>query len=219
MLEAHAGVVEAPRTVVSTRSPEDQPPPTRILLVDDHEVVHWGYRLALNRCSWVTGCHSALGPSSALSVARKVRPDLAIVDIMLGPYSGVALARQLSRSCRVLLLCVDGTVPPDRLAASGAVGVVGKGWTVSRFIEVARLAAGGHPTDGCSPPRASRILSDRELEILTHIADGLTNQQIGSALGLSPWTIKQHCSAVYRKLGAANRAEAVQLAQRLSLLD
>jgi DNA-binding NarL/FixJ family response regulator len=219
MLRPPASVIDGPQPAVRKPPPACQLPPTRILLVDDHEVVHWGYRRALLRSSWVTSCHSAFGPARALVLAREVQPDLAIVDVTLGPYTGVALARQLSRNCRVLLLCAEGRVPLERLVASGAVGVVGKGWTVSRFVETVRLAAAGPRTGPRGSADSRPILSDRELETLTHVAEGLTNQQIASALDLSRWTIKQHCSAAYRKLGAANRAEAVQIAQRLALLD
>jgi ATP/maltotriose-dependent transcriptional regulator MalT len=61
-------------------------------------------------------------------------------------------------------------------------------------------------------------LSDREREVLTHIAAGETNREIGERLHLSPHTVKEHTSALYRKLGVRNRAGAVQRAQRLGLL-
>jgi two-component system response regulator DesR len=71
------------------------------------------------------------------------------------------------------------------------------------------------------PPKARQpapLLSDREREVLEEIAAGATNREIAERLFLSPHTVKEHTSAVYRKLGARNRAEAVRRAQRIGLL-
>ena len=62
------------------------------------------------------------------------------------------------------------------------------------------------------------LLSEREREVLDLVAAGSTNREIAQALFLSPHTVKEHTSALYRKLGARNRAEAVQRAQRVGLL-
>jgi two-component system response regulator DesR len=66
---------------------------------------------------------------------------------------------------------------------------------------------------------ASAPLSGREREVLAEIASGATNREIGSRLYLSPHTVKEHTSAIYRKLGVRNRAEAVKHAQRLGLIS
>ena len=72
------------------------------------------------------------------------------------------------------------------------------------------------------PPKVDQpapLLTEREREVLSLIAAGCTNREIAEQLYLSPHTVKEHTSALYRKLSARNRAEAVQLAQRMGLLE
>ena len=173
----------------------------RVLVVDDHDVVHWGFRLLLTEQPWVERCLTASSVEEALEMARRYEPHVALVDLFLGEESGAELCEAIRRespSTRILLSSGAGWISPQ---AAKAVRMVGKGMTVFS-------------------PRAeqpSAPLSEREREVLTHMAGGATNKEIAERLFLSPHTVKEHTSALYRKLGVRNRAEAVQRAERLGL--
>ena len=193
----------------------------RILVVDDHDVVHWGFRLLLNEQSWVERCFSARTGDAAVALARRHRPDVALVDLFTGEQSGVDICtnvRDASPETQVLLISGAGQVSDQTARRAGAAGFVSKDLDASDVVKAVRMVGLGMMvfTPGNEP--APLGLSAREREVLDLIAEGATNRQIGERLFLSPHTVKEHTSAVYRKLGVRNRAEAVQQAQRRGLL-
>jgi two-component system response regulator DesR len=102
--------------------------------------------------------------------------------------------------------------------AAGASGFVSKDWEAHDVAMAVRMVGLGMTM---FPPQAdppASLLSEREKEVLDLIAAGSTNREIAERLYLSPHTVKEHTSALYRKLSARNRAEAVQRAQRVGLL-
>jgi len=193
----------------------------RILVVDDHDVVHWGFRLLLNEQPWVERCFSARTGDAAVALARRHRPDVALVDLFTGDQSGVdicANVREASPETQVLLISGAGQVSDQTARRAGAAGFVSKDLDASDVVKAVRMVGLGMTvfTPGNEPAQLG--LSAREREVLDLIAEGATNRQIGERLFLSPHTVKEHTSAVYRKLGVRNRAEAVQQAQRRWLL-
>jgi DNA-binding NarL/FixJ family response regulator len=102
--------------------------------------------------------------------------------------------------------------------AAGASGFVSKDWGAPDVVKAVRMVALGMEVFGPQPKTAPPRLSGREREVLAEIASGATNREIGERLYLSPHTIKEHTSSIYRKLDVRNRAEAVQHAQRLGLI-
>ncbi len=193
----------------------------RVLVVDDHEVVHWGFRTMLGEQPWVERCLSARTGAEAVALAERYEPDVALVDLFMGDESGADICeRLLARSprTRVLLISGAGRIMPTAAKAAGAAGFVSKDWPAADIAAAVRMVGLGmsvfRPHE--SPPGPA--LSDREREVLDLIARGSTNREIAGALFLSPHTVKEHTSSLYRKLRARNRAEAVQKAQRLGLL-
>jgi two-component system response regulator DesR len=191
------------------------------MVVDDHDVVHWGFRLLLERQPWVQRCSAASTGAEALALAERLRPDVALIDLFLGDESGAELTQELkarSPDTRVLLISGAGTVSRAVATAAGASGFVSKDWGAPEVVRAVRAVALGKEVFGpqrqAPPPR----LTAREREVLGEIATGATNREIGERLYLSPHTIKEHTSAIYRKLEVRNRAEAVQHAQRLGLI-
>src|SRR5271165_59824 len=171
-----------------TRSPER----LNVLVVDDHDVVHWGFRLMLTQQPWVARCLSAHTGSEALELTTRYRPHVALVDLFIGEESGAEICEQLRAAeplTRVLLFSGAGEISPHAARAAGASGFDHQDWPV---------ALG---------------LSDRERDVLNLMASGATNPEIAEHLHLSKHTVKEHTSAVYRKLGVRNRTEAVQRAQ------
>jgi len=189
--------------------------------VDDHDVVHWGMRLLLGSQPWVERCLAAHSGAEALELTRRYEPNVALVDLFLAGESGAdvcAAIRAQSPSTRVLFISGAGRMSPAAAKAAGASGFISKDLEASELARAVQLVGSGQtlfPTKSAQP---EPLLTEREREVLELIAAGETNAEIAQALYLSPHTIKEHTSALYRKLGARNRAEAVQLAQRIGLL-
>ncbi len=194
----------------------------RVLVVDDHDVVHWGFRVLLGEQPWVARCQSARGGQEALALLPTLRPDVALVDLFLAGESGAdvcASIRRLSPDTRVLLISGSGRMSPAAARAAGASGFVSKDWEAREVARAVRAVGMGMTMFAPTSEQPAPLLSEREREVLDLIAAGSTNREIASTLYLSPHTVKEHTSALYRKLGARNRADAVQRAQRVGLLS
>jgi DNA-binding NarL/FixJ family response regulator len=192
----------------------------RVLVVDDHDVVHWGFRLLLAGQPWVERCLAARTAQEALAIAARLAPDVALVDLFLSGQSGAELSRALrevSPATRVLLISGAGRMAPAAARAAGASGFVAKDQGAAEVLAAVRAVAAGRQAFPAGGERGP-ALTEREREVLGLIAAGATNREIAQALYLSPHTVKEHTSALYRKLGARNRAEAVRRAQRTGLL-
>jgi DNA-binding NarL/FixJ family response regulator len=192
----------------------------RVLVVDDHDVVHWGFRLLLTEQPWVERCLTARDSEEALDLTKRYEPHVALVDLFVGEESGAELCESIRRespSTRVLLISGAGWISPQAAKAAGASGFVSKDWSADDVAMAVRMVGKGMTVFAPRQEQPATPLSDREREVLTLMASGATNKEIASSLYLSPHTVKEHTSALYRKLGVRNRAEAVQRAERLGL--
>ena len=193
----------------------------RLLVVDDHDVVHWGFRVMFAQQPWVERCLAARTGEEALELTRRYEPHVALVDLFLAGESGADVCksiRETSPATRVLLISGAGRMSPAAARAAGASGFVSKDLDASEVVSAVRRVASGMTS---FPPKLAQpapLLSEREREVLELISAGSTNREIAEQLYLSPHTVKEHTSALYRKLGARNRADAVQRAQRIGLL-
>lgn len=193
-----------------------------VLVVDDHDVVHWGFRLMLTQQPWVSRCVSARTGEEALELTRRYEPQVAIIDLFLGDESGVEISRRLRAErpgLKVLLVSGAGQISATAARAAGAAGFVSKDLPAADIARAVRMVGLGHSV---FPPQAEAStvqLTPREREVLEHLGSGATNREIAEALHLSPHTIKEHTSALYRKLGVRNRAEAVSRGQQIGLLS
>lgn len=203
---------------------ERSPERLRVLVVDDHDVVHWGFRLMLTQQPWVERCVSAHSAEEALTLAGRYRPHVALVDLFIGEESGAEVCERLREQqpgTRVLLFSGAGEISPRAARAAGASGFAYKDWPARRIAgAVRKVGLGGTVFEPVRGDEATGALglSERERAVLELMANGRTNPEIGDALHLSRHTVKEHSSALYRKLGVRNRTEAVQRAQRLGLL-
>ncbi len=191
----------------------------RVLVVDDHDVVQWGFRLLLERQSWVERCLAASSGAEAVDVCRKLQPEVALVDMLLGTESGAEVCEEIhkvSPNTRVLLISGAGIISPNVARTAGAAGFISKDWSAVDVVRAVRKVSQGQEVFAEAP--LDSPLSEREQEVLSLIATGSTNKEIAGQLHLSPHTVKEHTSAIYRKLGVRNRAEATRQAQRLKIL-
>jgi DNA-binding NarL/FixJ family response regulator len=214
-------------------------PPTRrlrVLVVDDHDIVHWGMRLVLVQQHWVERCVPATTGDDAVERTRRYSPHVALVDLFVGDEAGTDIAHRIREAhpgTRVLLISGAGRISATAARAAGAAGFVTKDRSATEIVEAIRRVGAGddvfepHPeadaaartnaVPGQSRPVSQR-LTTREREVLQLMAAGLTNAEIAAQLRLSPNTVKEHASSVFRRLGARNRTDAVLRAQRLGIL-
>jgi two-component system response regulator DevR len=202
--------------------------PTRVMLVDDHEIVRDGLRALLERADDIVVCAEAGTVRLAVTRADRSLPDVIIMDVRLPDGSGVEATREIRTAhpdIRVLML--TSFADDQALFASilaGAAGYVLKQIGADELMRAVRIVAGGGSL--LDPAVTSRVLerlrsgkhmlrderlarlSPQEERILQLVADGLTNKQIGDELGLAEKTVKNYMSSVLTKLRVGRRAEA-----------
>lgn len=210
----------------------------RVLIADDEALIRSGVAAILSSAEDIVVIGEAADAAEALAGCRALQPDVALLDIAMPGATGLEVARHISRavpSCAIVILttfdrndfvtealkaALNGFVlkasSPDELIH--AIRTAGQGGTyISPRITARLLTASG-------PPPASRStgladLTPRELEVLTLLAGGASNQGIARRLHLSEATIKVHMKAILRKLGVDNRVRAALVAHRAGLVD
>ncbi|MFL5844354.1 MAG: LuxR C-terminal-related transcriptional regulator [Solirubrobacteraceae bacterium] len=195
-------------------------PRLRVLVVDDHDVVHWGFRLAFTQQDWVERCLSARNGEEALGLTRRFEPHVALVDLFVGDESGAEICELLRRESpapHVLFISGAGRLSMNAARAAGASGFVSKDWPSSDIVKAVRMVGKGMTVFEPQPDPPAGTLTERERQVLDLMASGATNREIAASLYLSHHTIKEHTSSLYRKLEVRNRTEAVQRAERLGL--
>ena len=192
----------------------------RVLVVDDHDVVQWGFRLLLGEQRWVEQCLAVSTAEEAIETARRLEPHVALGDLFLGQRSGAELCetlREVSPATRVLLISGAGWISPEAARSAGASGFVSKDWSAADVARAVRMVGKGMTVFAPRSEPVPANISPREREVLALLAGGSTNREIAERLYLSPHTVKDHTSSLYKKLQVRNRAEAVKRAERLGL--
>ena len=209
--------------------------PTRVLLADDHELAREALRSVLTREPDLEVVGEARDGQEAVDLARRLRPDLVVMDVRMPGLDGIAATRALRDvlpTARVVML----TSSEQRAYAlealrAGAAGYLLKGATKQEVLATLRAALAGEVrvqaevagpllgqlARGETP--AAHGLSAREVEVLRLLARGRTNQAIGRELHLTLNTVKTHVSHILAKLDVADRAEAAARAASLGLLE
>ena len=204
---------------------------TTVLLADDPELVRSGFRLILELADFEVVGEASDG-REALELARTTRPDVVLMDIRMPVLDGIEATRRLAGRTRVLILTtydLDSYVYAALQA--GASGFLLKDAGPAELLHAIRVVAAGEallaPTvtrrlldhfagqlPSSKPPPELARLTERELEILTLMAEGLSNAELAERLFLSETTVKSHVSSVLRKLELRDRVQAVVLAYR-----
>jgi DNA-binding NarL/FixJ family response regulator len=195
----------------------------RILVVDSHEIICAGLRALLCRQTWVARCIGATDRETACELAFRYEPHVALIELLVGDDSGVEISQailQSSPTTRIVFMSDSGRISESAARAAGAHGFISKDWNCASIAAAVRRATLGRPVFVPTTATAPGVgLSARERDVLRQLVLGATNPEAASRLNLSPHTIKQHTSAVYRKLGVRNRTEAVSRAHSLGLID
>ncbi|MFE2042826.1 response regulator [Streptomyces sp. NPDC059477] len=216
---------------------------TRVLLVDDEELLRVAFTMILRAEPDLEPVGEAADGESALRLARQLRPDVVLMDVRMPGTDGIEATRRLlqeSPRTRVLVLTtfdldeyafdalragasgflLKNTRPEQLLAAirdvAAGEAVVSPRITrrlLETFAHELPSASGGHDGDA-----RLRLLTDREREILLHVARGLTNTEIATATRLAEPTVKKHFGRILSKLGLRDRVQAVILAYETGLV-
>jgi DNA-binding NarL/FixJ family response regulator len=214
-----------------TTSPTPPTTRTKVLLVDDHDLIRKGLRHAFERDRQFEVVGEAATAAEAVRQAGALQPDVVIMDLRLPDGSGLEATRALRKSSATMgIVVLTMYAGDDQLFGAleaGASAFVPKDSPAEDVISAARHAAvsprafTANDLAGAMQRRLSPTgpqLSPREREVLGLLADGLGVAAISKQLYISESTTKTHISKVYEKLGAGNRAQALMTAMRLGLI-
>ena len=207
----------------------------RIFVVDDHGVVHDGVRAMTEREAGMVFCGGATGGEQALKMLADTSPDVVLLDLRLGSENGFDLCQRLRAQFPDLGILIFSAFGNAELLTqairAGANGYVLKDTNTSRLPAIIRefreagsyfdpRTAGQILIDALdtSTGKPSKQLSERELAIVRHIAQGASNYDIARELNISPHTVKFHITSLLRRFDVRNRAELVKVAMDRQLL-
>jgi len=211
---------------------------TRVVIVDDHQVIRAGIRFALFAVDDIEVVGEAADGEEALRVCEKLRPDVVIMDLKLPGLDGISATRELHRrhpEIRVLALTSyrDDELVPQALQA-GALSYLIKDVELDDLIDAIRATRNGQSrlseeatkslihamTNSAWSQQAAlrRRLTVREREVLVLVAKGLDNQDIADQLVITVATVKYHMHQLFDKLGVTSRTELVALALHYQLV-
>ena len=198
---------------------------TRIMIVDDHEVVRLGMRAALEAEPDLTVIGEASNGAEALAKMPVLDPQVILMDVRMEKMNGIEACREIkSRNPDVHILMITSYTDDDAVISSilaGASGYLLKHVSRADLLRSIRLVASGHSlidtnTAKQAMERLTQVpgseLTEREREVLTLVARGYTNKQIADTLFVSEKTARNHVSHILDKLGLSRRSEAAAFA-------
>jgi len=210
-----------------------EPLPIKVMIVDDHPIVRDGLKTMLLAFDDLELVGEAGDGGEVLARCRQNPPDVILMDVFMPNMDGIAATRLILGQypqMKVIMLTssVEDSLVLDALQA-GAAGFLLKNAAINTLAAAIRSVHAGqaalspeattaliHTRTG--PRKPGSDLSEREREVLALIIEGLSNEEIGERLVISPATARHHVSACLHKLGAANRAQAAALATKYHLV-
>ena len=213
--------------------------PIRLLLVDDHEIVRAGLRSLLERHPEVEVAGEAGGGEEAVALSAQLRPDVVLMDITMSDMDGVEATRRIKATVpevNVLALTIhEEEAYFFEMLNAGASGYVPKRVSPDDLLTAIQVAARGevylHPTMAGllvrdylrraqdREEKAEEQLTPRQQEVLTLIAEGLSNREIGERLGISVKTVERHRENIMKRLNLHSRTDLVKYALRKGLIQ
>jgi DNA-binding NarL/FixJ family response regulator len=210
----------------------DSPAVTRVVLVDDHELIRQGLARAFERDPSMMIVGQASSVVQGLAAYEEHKPDVMVTDLQLPDGTGLDIIRAIrQQNADIGLVMLTMHSGDDQIFAAmeaGASAFVGKDAPSKEVVSAARHAFMSPRTFLCAGLAGAMIrrvsddrprLSERELEVLELLGDGLGTAAIAGKLYMSESTAKTHIARIYQKLGATNRAQALVTSMRLGLLS
>lgn len=208
--------------------------PTRVLVVDDHRHIHDVIARVLIGLPDISIVGQAANGAEAVRLCEEVQPDLVLMDVVMPVMDGMQTTERLREKYPDLKILVLSSFQDHesvhQLLRGGAVGYITKDALTNDLVNVIRTTMQGKAVfspavietlmspDAAAPALEKFNLTDRELEILVAMADGLTLQQIALKFSITLSTVKYHSANIFRKLGAQNRSEALVVALKNNLI-
>lgn len=206
----------------------------RVLLVDDHQVVRSGLSFILKGMADIVLVGEASDGAEGVRRCAELQPDVVLMDLIMPEMDGAAatrVIRQAHPEIQIIILTSfeeEGMV--QRALQAGAIGYLLKNCSIDELVTAIRNARDGKATLSWEATQALvrsvrdpstfvSDLTDRELEVLTLMTDGLTNRQIAQRLVVSPNTINAHVRNIFSKLDVTTRTEAVSFALQHNLVS
>ena len=199
-----------------------------VLIADDHAIMRMGLIALFESDNQIEVVGEAKNGEIAIKQALKLKPDIVVMDLLMPVVDGITATKAICDKLpdtKVLVLTTS-TVSDDlnRALANGASGVVIKSENYDTFLQAIKDVHAGKryiPADVAEliaqdPP--AKALTERQLAILTSTARGLSNDEIARQFDISKAMVKKYLKVAYQKLDAANRSEAIAIAQRKHLL-
>jgi two-component system NarL family response regulator len=200
----------------------------RILLADDHPVVREGL-VSILKAKDVKVIGAASDGEEACRLYDQLSPDILILDLRMPKKDGLQVVTELMtrrpKPRIIVMTTYEGEEDVRRALSAGAKGYVLKGTKRDQILETVRKVYEGQPS--LSPEVASKLadsltrpgLSERELQVLKHIAAGKSNKEIAQVIYVSENTVKAHVKSILAKLDAMGRTEAIAIAIKRGLIE
>jgi DNA-binding NarL/FixJ family response regulator len=200
----------------------------RVLSADDHPLLREGIAAIINSQDDMVMVAQASTGREAIHLFREHRPDVTLMDLRMPDLNGIdalsAIRHEFPQARIVMLTTFEGDVEIQRSLAAGARGYVLKNMPPKELVDVVRHVHAGlkripqeiaaHLADHI----ADEPLTDREIEVLRHVAGGNRNREIGERLSIAEETVKVHVKHIMEKLGAGDRTAAVAIAIRRGII-
>jgi DNA-binding NarL/FixJ family response regulator len=212
----------------------------KVLIADDQALVRAGFRMIIEARDDLAVVGEAGDGDQAVRLAGQTRPDVVLMDVRMPGTDGLEATRRLTGAPDapkvIMLTTFDLDEPVYAALRAGASGFLLKDVRPAELADAIRVVAGGDAllapsvtrrlldrfaaTDVRPPDARGRLaeLTDREREVLVHLAQAASNAEIAARLVVSETTVKTHVSAILRKLGLRDRVQAVVLAYDLGLV-
>jgi len=204
--------------------------PIRIIIADDHEISRIGIRRLVSGASDIEVMAEAANGGQTIDLARSLKPDVILMDVLMPQVSGIEAAQRIKTDMKdvyvIMLSSADDQTSIERAMYAGADGYLSKEVTSNELVEAIRnVVVGervfsrtilnqleGKAADSARADEPPVSLTKREEEIVTLVAKGLTSQEIGKKLFISPRTVETHRARIMDKLGVNNAAGLVRFA-------
>lgn len=207
------------------------PPKIRVVLIDDHLQIHRIIQETLRTTSDIQLVGQGANGQEAITLCEQCQPDIVLMDVMMPVMDGIETTKILHERFPGIKVLVLSSFQDHEsvytMLRNGAVGYLTKSTLAKDLVDTIRATFQGKMVFSpdivdqllTSPqPTVDFNLTDRELEVLVLLAEGLTNQQSAQKLSISVSTLKFHMNNIYEKLGVQTRSEALVLATKNNLI-